>query len=136
MPTRTRTVSRARKLSAHKAEPEPRRSPAPRGGRPRRADSRVLKTGRISTLQFVAYVLLVVVGATLYVGHVHASEALITEVQQIRNENLRLTLRLNRLKGDFDRMTGPSVIIERAKKLGLKEGFAYGATIVVDKTRG
>jgi hypothetical protein len=50
-------------------------------------------------------------------------------MQQAKKENLRLHLKLNRLRGDFDRATGPAVVYQRAKEIGLEEGIAYGPTI-------
>jgi len=66
---------------------------------------------------------------TLFIGHVHATQDLLDELQQARRENLRLHLQHNRLKGEFDQATGPSVIYERAGAMGLEEGIAYGPTI-------
>ncbi len=73
--------------------------------------------------------LLAVTMFTLYVGHVQATQDVLADVQELRRENLRLHLRYNRVKGEFDRMTGPEVIYRRAKELGLEEGFAYGPAI-------
>jgi hypothetical protein len=69
---------------------------------------------------------------TTYVGHVHATQDLLANVQQLRRENLELHLKYNRLKGDFDRMVGPGVIYERAGRLGLVEDATYGPTIEVN----
>jgi len=66
---------------------------------------------------------------TLYIGHVHATQDVLAEVQHARRANLQLHLELNRLKGDFDRATGPSVVYQRARTMGLEEGIAYGPTI-------
>ena len=81
------------------------------------------------TLRFA--LLMVAVGAlfTLYVGHVYATQELAAEVQQLQRENHRLILKHNRLRGEFDRMTAPSVILHRAEVLGLESGSAYGPTI-------
>ena len=66
---------------------------------------------------------------TLYIGHVHATQDLLDELQQARRENLQLHLQHNRLKGAFDQATGPSVIYQRAGAMGLEEGIEYGPTI-------
>lgn len=84
---------------------------------------------KVSTRRFVLLLLAVAAVFTLYVGHVHATQDLAAELQQVRKENLKLHLKLNRLKGDFDRATGPAVIYQRARALGLEESFEYGPTI-------
>ncbi len=100
------------------------------------AKSRRSKAKQLSTLRFGLIVLFAVTLFTLYVGHVHATQEALAHVQELRRENLRLHLKYNRVKGEFDRMTGPEVIYRRAKELGLEEGFAYGPAIrplAVDK---
>lgn len=84
---------------------------------------------KISTVQFALLLLFVAISITLYVGHVQATQQVLSEMQQARKENLRLHLKLNRLRGDFDRATGPAVVYQRAKEIGLEEGIAYGPTI-------
>lgn len=66
---------------------------------------------------------------TLYVGHVHATRALLADVQTVQRTNLRLHLKVNRLKGEYDRQTGPAVIRPRARALGLVEDYHFGPTI-------
>jgi hypothetical protein len=84
---------------------------------------------KVSTVQFALLLLFVAASITLYVGHVNATQEVLSEMQQARKENLRLHLKLNRLRGDFDRATGPAVVYQRAKEIGLEEGIAYGPTI-------
>lgn len=86
----------------------------------------------VSTKRFGLVVLLIAALFTLYIGHIHATQDLLSALQQTRRENLQLHLKYNRLKGEFDRVTGPAVIYERADALGLKEGFAYGPTITTE----
>ena len=86
----------------------------------------------VTTRQFVAVILVIAAAFTLYVGHVQATQDLLSEVQHARRENLRLHLKYNRLKGEFDYATSPAVVYERAKALGLEEGYSYGATIRVE----
>lgn len=87
---------------------------------------------QVSTVRF-ALVLLVLAGAfTLYVGHVHATKDLLSEVQEARSENQRLHLKRNRLEGEFARKTSPSVIYERARELGLRASVTYGPPISVE----
>lgn len=98
---------------------------APAGGRVRSASP------VSSTLPYAVYMVLAVLAIALWVGHVQATDALMAETQGARQENLGLHLSVNRLKGDFDRLTGPSVVMDRAKRLGLVEGYRYGQTIIV-----
>lgn len=86
---------------------------------------------RISVLRFGLFLLLVVGALAGYVGHVHATQQLLEDVQEARQANLRLHLKHNRLKGEFDQATGPAVIYERAKALGLEDDIIYAPTIRV-----
>lgn len=86
---------------------------------------------RVSTVRFGLALLVIAALFTGYINHVYATQELAAEVQQARKENARLHLKLNRLRGAFDRATGPAVIYERAQALGLEEGIAYGPTITV-----
>lgn len=88
---------------------------------------------RVSTLRFALLILAIAGGFTLYVGHVHATQNVLAEVQQARQANLQLHLKYNRLKGEFDRATSPTAVYRRARQLGLEEGLAYGPTIQVDE---
>ena len=86
---------------------------------------------KISNTRFMALILLVAAFFTLYVGHVHATQALRTELERAQRDNLRLHLKHNRLKGEFDQATGPAVIYREARALGLEEGITYGPAIRV-----
>jgi hypothetical protein len=86
----------------------------------------------VSTLRFALLILAVAGGFTLYVGHVHATTDLYNRLQQARSENQQLHLKHNRLKGAYDRRTGPSVIYERAGELGLKESLTYGSPVTIE----
>ena len=86
---------------------------------------------RISNTRFIALILALAALFTLYVGHVHATQALLAELERARRDNLRLHLKHNRLKGEFDQATGPAVIYERARKIGLEESVVYGPTVRV-----
>jgi hypothetical protein len=83
----------------------------------------------LSTLRFAIGVLAVVGLITVYVGHVYATETLLTELQHVRQEKLVLSLEYNALKGDYDRKIGPGVIFDRARKLGLEERSGTGPEI-------
>ncbi len=87
---------------------------------------------QVSTVRFLAIILLVAAGFTLYVGHVHATQELLSELQQVRRQNLSLHLKDHRVKGAFDRATGPRVINQRAAALGLMAGQQYGPTITIE----
>ncbi len=86
----------------------------------------------VSTLRFALILAAVAAAFTLYVGHVHATQDILAKTEAARKENHRLHLKYNRLKGDFDRMTGPAEIHRRANALGLVEDAAYGATITLN----
>ena len=87
---------------------------------------------RVSTARFTALILVVAALFTLYVGHVHATQRLLADLQDARSTQHLLRLKHNRLKGAFDRKTGPSVIYERARELGLEENVSYGPSITLD----
>jgi hypothetical protein len=98
----------------------------------RRQESGGALLEHVSTLRFALVILAIAGTFTLYVGHVHATTNLYNELQQARKENQQLHLKHNRLKGAYDRRTGPSVIYERARELGLQESVTYGPPITVD----
>ena len=83
----------------------------------------------VPTLRFAVLLVAACALFTLYVGHVYATQALVSEVQQLRKENSRLVLKRNRLSGAFDRMTSPAVILDRAETLGLEPSSDYAPTI-------
>ena len=87
---------------------------------------------RVSTVRFALLILAIATLFTLYVGHVHATQALLSDVQQARKVNQDLHLKHNRLKGEFARKTSPSVIYERARAMGLRESVTYGPEIRVE----
>ncbi len=88
---------------------------------------------RISTVRFALTVLVLAGAFTLYVGHVHATRSVLSEVQELRAENKRLHLKRNRLKGQFARKTSPAVIYERARELGLRASVTYGPPISMEE---
>lgn len=88
---------------------------------------------KVPTTRFALLITALAVAFTAYVGHVHATQDLLAHLQQLRRENLQLHLKYNRLKGDFDRMVGPSVIYERARRLGLVEDARQGPTIEIER---
>ncbi|MEM1117683.1 MAG: hypothetical protein AAF845_13520 [Bacteroidota bacterium] len=86
----------------------------------------------VPSLRFGLLTLLACVALTLYVGHVYATQAVLSDLQDARRENERLRLTNQRLQGDRDRMTGPSAVMPAAARLGLEEGIAYGPPIHLD----
>lgn len=85
----------------------------------------------LSTMRFALVVLAVAGACALYVGHVHATQALLSSLEQARAENQRLHLKKSRLQSAFNEATAPSVIYRRAEELGLEEGLSRGPTIHV-----
>lgn len=95
----------------------------------RRADAKLRALDTVPSLRFGLVTLLACVFVTLFVAHVYATAATLDQLQEVRRTNERLRLTHQRLKGEFDRMTGPQTILRRAAALGLDEGVAYGPSI-------
>ena len=96
-------------------------------------ETRAAKPGLVDGVPTLRFAVLLVAACalfTLYVGHVYATQELVAEVQQLQKEKLRLVLKHNRLRGEFDRMTAPSVILDRAAALGLEPSSQYGPMIL------
>ena len=87
---------------------------------------------QISTVRFGLLLLAVAAVFTFYISQVYATQDMLVELQQARRANLRLHLKRNQLKGDYDRATGPSVVYQRARAAGLEEGIDYGPTIEIE----
>jgi len=85
----------------------------------------------VPTTRFLCWLFALLLGAVMYVGHVHATQQLVADLEQARQQNLQLHLQHSRLKGDFDRITGPAVIHERAQSLGLRRGAGTAGPPVV-----
>lgn len=86
----------------------------------------------VSTGRFALLILAIAGLFTLYVGHVHATTDVYNQLQEAQAENQRLHLKHNRLKGAYQRRTGPSVIYDRARELGLQESVTYGPPVDMD----
>ena len=97
------------------------------GSAPRRAATGFLL--RVETIPFALVVLSLAALFVAYVGHVHATQELVSEVQAARRTNRMLHLKHNRLRGDYDRATGPAVIHERARALGLDTHLQVGPAV-------
>jgi hypothetical protein len=100
--------------------------------RRRKQDSGASPFQAVSTARFALLLTAVAAAFTLYVGHVHATQDVLARTEQARRENHGLHMKYNRLKGDFDRMTGPGEVHRRAQALGFVEDAAFGRTIVVN----
>ena len=83
----------------------------------------------VPSLRFGLLVLIACVVATLFVAHVYATRSTLAGLQEARRETVQLRLAGQRLRGEFDRMTGPDAVMPRAAALGLQEGVAYGVPI-------
>lgn len=122
-----RDGTRNRRTSRDASEPRARPgSPRPSA---QASDNSFLE--RVSTLRFTLLILGVAALFTLYVGHVHATQRLLADLQEAKSTQHVLRLKHNRLKGAFDQKTGPAVIYERARALGLEENVTYGPNIPV-----
>lgn len=95
----------------------------------RRADAKLRALDTVPSLRFGLVTLLACVLVTLFVAHVYATAATLDQLQEARRTNERLRLTHQRLRGDFDRMTGPRAVMPRAAALGLEEGVAYGPPV-------
>ncbi len=84
------------------------------------------------SLRFAVITLVACIAVTLFVGHVYATQSTLAELQQAKRENLRLRLTQDRLRGAFDRMTGPRLVMDGAASLGLEESAVYGPVITTD----
>lgn len=84
---------------------------------------------RLPARRFYLALLVFLCVVVAYVGHIFATKQLYRDLQTARAENLQLHLKHNRLSGELDAATAPSVVVGRARALGLEEGMAYGPTI-------
>jgi hypothetical protein len=98
---------------------------------PRKRERRLGLVDTVPTPRFALLLIALCAALTLYVGHLYSTQALVEEVQALRKEKLRLVLQQNRLRGEFDRMTAPAVILQRADALGLHPSADYGPTILM-----
>ncbi len=94
-----------------------------------RSAARIRAFDVVPSLRFGLLVLIACAIATVFVAHVYATRDVLAELQTARSENVRLRLAGQRLRGDFDRLTGPDAVMPRAVALGLEEGVAYGVPI-------
>ena len=98
-----------------------------KAGRPR-----VRPFDLVPSLRFGLLVIIACAIATAFVAHVYATRDVLADLQSARAENVHLRLAGQRLRGDFDRLTGPDAVMPRAVALGLEEGIAYGVPITLE----
>lgn len=101
-----------------------------------KSNTRVAKKGdstldSISTVSMAAIIVTVVAVFTLYIGHVHATQEELARFQRLQTENANLHLKLNRVKGEYDGMTGPAQVYDRARQIGLVENEARVPPVIV-----
>jgi hypothetical protein len=138
----TRTSTR-RQAKPPQAAPTPRVAEVPAtwdglAGKPATSRKRERQPGLVDTVPTLRFALMLAVACTaltLYVGHLYSTQNLVNEVQELRREKLRLVMQQNRLRGEFDRMTAPAVILARAEALGLRASADYAHPIVVGAKR-
>lgn len=97
----------------------------------RRRIQRPTFMGSLSTVRFATTVLAVAAVFTAYVGHVYATQELVQDVQRLAKQRMELELEFNRVRGDYDRVTGHDDIYERAQALGFREAVAMGTPLEV-----
>jgi len=85
----------------------------------------------MTTARFALWLFGVGIAATFYVGHVQATQSTFERLHGLTKTNLGLLLERDRLKGELDHATGPTVIYAKARELGLKEGFVYGPSLTI-----
>lgn len=85
---------------------------------------------QISTPKFAIYTFLAVLLMSLYVSHVFATQKALTALEDVRRQNLQLTLEYNQKKASFDNMVRPDQVYHRAKELGFTEGIAFGPPVL------
>lgn len=86
----------------------------------------------ISTARIALIILLVGASVTAYVGHVHATQGVLGELQSLRAEGSSLRLEFNSIRGEYDRLTGPAAIRHAARDLGLVENTTFGEPLIIE----
>ncbi len=87
----------------------------------------------VPSLRFGLLVLIACAVGTLFVAHVYATRDTLADLQAARSENVRLRMTGQRLRGEFDHLTGPEAVMPRAAAVGLVEGVAYGVPIRLEE---
>lgn len=72
------------------------------------------------------------IALTAYVGHVHATKNVLSELQSLRAEGAGLRLELNSIRGEYDRLTGPAEIRQAARQLGLVDNTTFGEPVTLN----
>lgn len=83
----------------------------------------------VSTVRFALFVMILAASFTAYVGHVHATQELLADVQQAQAENRSLHIQHNYLQGAYARKIGPSQVHQRARAMGMEETVSFGRPV-------
>lgn len=84
---------------------------------------------QVSTIRFAIFVVILAATFTAYVGHVHATQELLADVQQAEAENRSLHIQHNYLQGQYARHTGPARVHDRARAMGMRETVSFGPPV-------
>ena len=101
--------------------------------RNRRVRSKKKRTSiadQLSTQQFALYTFVAVLLMSLYVSHVFATQDALAKLEEVRRQNMQLTLDYNQKKASFDNLVRPDQVYHRAKELGFTEGTVFGPPIL------
>ena len=89
-----------------------------------------LSAEQLSTQKFALYTFLAVLLMSLYVSHVFATQEALARLEEVRHQNLQLSLEYNQKKASFDNLVRPDQVYRRAKELGFTEGTAFGPPVL------
>jgi len=98
---------------------------ASKNGRKHKAGVSTVKNRSFPKLKpwkLIFAVIVLGVSGFLYLNHIFATQELLREVQQLENEYNKAKSRHDELKLQYDRMTGPAEIYDKAKELGFVNG--------------
>ncbi len=84
---------------------------------------------RIATIKLAFFTILALVICTIYIDHVLDTKELFADVQEVREENRGLHLKMNRLTSELESRRNPALVLKRAEELELKPSRHFGAPI-------
>ena len=85
----------------------------------------------ITPWKVISFSLILGLGGYLYITHVFTTQAILAEVNLLKNEYERARIQHTDLKFTYDRLTGPAEVYESAKKLGLVDGGPADRIIII-----
>jgi len=94
------------------------------------------KTGRItlwSPWKLILLSILLGIAGSIYLTHVFETQNTLREVQQLRREYERAHRVNTEVRRNYDRMTGPAEVYNRAASLGMISGGAADPVIVIER---